>query len=99
LAHPPHLELLHTLFQVLYVPATLAHLRIYSGSDLLVLCLLPHLVRSVEQSPLALDLLVDRAECVIVVVHNGGDRRVSPRREVFVCFVRGIWDWINGFLI
>jgi len=78
------LELLHALFQILDVPTSLAHLRVYPGSDLLILRLLTHLVRGIEQSSFALDLLVDRAECVIVVVHNGGDRRVSPRREVFV---------------
>jgi hypothetical protein len=89
LAHPPHLQFLHTLFQVLYISTALAHLRVYSGSDLLILGLLPHLVRSVEQRPLTLDLLVDRAECVIVAVHDGGGRRVSPRREGISMFSRG----------
>lgn len=87
LAHPPHLQFLHTLFQILDVPTALAHLRVYPGSDLLILGLLPHLVRSIEQSPLALDLLVDRAESIIVAVHDGGGRRVSPRREVSLCLV------------
>jgi hypothetical protein len=87
LAHPPQLQFLHTLFQILDVPTALAHLGVYPGSDLLILGLLPHLIGSVEQSPLALDLLVDRGECVIVAVHDGGDRRVFPRREVSLCSV------------
>jgi hypothetical protein len=99
LAHPPHLELLHTLFQVLDVPTTLTHLRVYPGSDLLILGLLPHLVRSIEQSSLALDLLVDRAECVIVVIHDGGDRRVYPRREVFFCVDSWFSGLVEGFSI
>ena len=87
LAHPPHLQFLHTLFQILDVPTALTHLRVYPGSDLLILGLLPHLVRSIEQSPLALNLLEDRAESIIVAVHDGGGRRVSPRREVSLCLV------------
>jgi hypothetical protein len=87
LAHPPHLQFLHTLFQILDVSTTLAHLRVYPGSDLLILGLLPHLVRSIEQSPLALDLLVDRAESVIVTIHDGGGRRVSPRGGLCLCLV------------
>jgi hypothetical protein len=65
------LELLHALFQILDVPTSLAHLRVYPGSDLLILRLLTHLVRGIEESPFALDLLVDGGEGIVVVIHDG----------------------------
>lgn len=77
LAQPAHLKLLHAFFQVLYVPAALAHLGVYPRPDLLILGLLPHLVRGIEKSPLALDLLEDRAEGVVVIVHGCGGGRAT----------------------
>jgi hypothetical protein len=97
LSHPSHLELLHALFQVLYVPTSLAHLRVDPGSDLLVLRLLTHLVRGIEKSPFALDLLVDRGESIVVVIHDGrwrwNDEPVSPRHEIFVVLGMVVVDW------
>jgi hypothetical protein len=43
---------------------------------------LPHLVGGIEESPLALDLLVDGAEGIVVVIHDGYRRRVSAHGDV-----------------
>jgi hypothetical protein len=81
LAHPPHLQLLHALLEVLDIPAALPHLGIYPAPDRLVLGLLAHLRCGIEQGALSLDLLVDRVDGIVVVIHGGGGWRESRRRE------------------
>ena len=71
LAHPPHLQLLHALLEVLDVAAALPHLGIYPAPDRFILGLLPHLRGGIEQGALPLDLLIDRVDGIVVVIHGG----------------------------
>lgn len=86
LAHPPHLQLLHAVLEVLDIPAALPHLGIYPAPDRFVLSLLAHLRGGIEQSALALDLLVDRVDGIVVVIHDCGEERefTAPRTHWIV---------------
>lgn len=75
LAHLPHLQLLHALFQVLYVPAALTDLRVYSSPHGFIVCLRPHLPSGIQECSLSFDLLVHRTEGIVVVIHDDGFRR------------------------
>ena len=84
-AHPPpQLELLQLLLKELEVSLALAHLGVELGADGVIVRLLSHQVGSLDQSLLALDLLVD-IHHLVFVGHGGG---VVTARSVRA----GVWS-------
>ncbi len=79
LAHLAELVLAQLLLEELEVPPALAHLAVELGADGIVVSLLAHQVGRVDQSLLALDLLVDVHQ-PLVLVHRGGSRCARRRR-------------------
>lgn len=79
LAHLSHLQLPHPLLKELNVPPALAHLGVELGLDGVVVGLLPHHIGGIDQSLLTLDLLIDGAKRLIVVIH--GDSSASRVAE------------------
>lgn len=71
MAESPHLQFAQLLLEELEIPPPFAHLGVELGADLLIVCLLAHGLRSIDQSLFALDLLGDVVDLVFVV-HGGG---------------------------
>jgi hypothetical protein len=71
LAHLPHLQFLHLFLEILDVPSSLSYLCIELRLDHIIECLLAHGICRIDERLLALDLLVDGAERLIVVIHGG----------------------------
>ena len=70
-AESPHLQLAQLLLEELEIPPPFTHLGVELGADLLIVCLLAHGLRCIDQSLFALDLLGDVVDLVFVV-HGGG---------------------------
>lgn len=73
-----HLGFAKLLLEELQVPAAVAHLRVESGSDGLVVGLRSHGIGSIEESLLALNLLEDVLDSVFFV-HVGRWGCATPR--------------------
>lgn len=71
LAQTAHLQLAEPLLEELEVAAPLAHLGVELGADGLIVGLLAHKIRGIDEGLFPLDLLRD-VQDLLVVVHGGG---------------------------
>lgn len=90
--HPsPQLKLLQFLLEELQVSLALAHLGVKLGANIVIVRLLSHQISGLDQSLLALDLLVN-VHHLVFVGHVGG---IVPARSGRAESCLGVFGWCD----
>ena len=99
-AHPAHLQLLQPALEILDVPPSILYLGVEARENGRIVGRLAHDIGGVDEHPLAVDLFVDVAGDIIVVIHL--DRTVFMDRPLWVsgegtrAVERGVWGVEGG---